>query len=84
MSPIANTSGCPGSEQSGCTAIRPARSHSAPVASASILASGDACTPAAQTLVRAATRWTSSPCPFTSTPWRSTLVTMLPVWISTP
>ena len=31
MSPIANTSGWPGSEQSGCTATRPARSQSAPV-----------------------------------------------------
>ena len=78
MSPIANTSGCPGSEQSGSTAMRPARSHSAPVASASILASGDACTPAAQILVRAATCSTSPSCPLTSTPWRSTSVTMLP------
>src|SRR3954467_11734493 len=47
MSPTANTSGCPGNEQSGCTAMRPARSHSAPDASASIRASGAAATPAA-------------------------------------
>ena len=54
MSPTANTSGCPGSEQSGSTLIRPARSHSAPDASASIRASGDAATPAAQIFVLAA------------------------------
>ena len=40
MSPIANTSGCPGSVQSGLTAMRPARSVSAPVFSASCVASG--------------------------------------------
>ena len=45
MSPIANTSGCPGRLQSGLTETRPARSVSAPVFSASILASGEACTP---------------------------------------
>ena len=56
MSPIANTSGCPGSVQSGRTATRAARSVCAPVASASIFASGEACTPAAQILVRAAIR----------------------------
>ena len=51
MSPTAKTSGWPGSEQSGCTLIRPARSHSAPEASASIFASGEADTPAAQIFV---------------------------------
>ena len=56
MSPIAKTSGWPGRLQSGRTATRPARSVSAPVASASILASGEACTPAAQIFVRAGMR----------------------------
>ena len=51
MSPIAKTSGWPGRVQSGPTGIRPARSHSTPHWSASSLASGDAWTPAAQTLV---------------------------------
>ena len=84
MSPIANTSGCPGSVQSGCTSIRPARSHSAPAASASVRASGDAATPAAQILVLAGKRWTVPSGPLTSTPVASTPVTIDSVWISTP
>ena len=59
MSPSANTSGCPASEQSGCTGMRPARSTSRPAFCASSFASGDACTPAAQIRVRV--RITSSP-----------------------
>ena len=51
MSPMAKTSGCPGRLRSGSTAILPARSVSAPVASASRPASGDAWTPAAQMTV---------------------------------
>ena len=51
MSPTAKTSGCPGRLRSGSTAIRPARSVSAPVASASMPASGEAWTPAAQMTV---------------------------------
>ncbi len=51
MSPTANTSGWPGRVRSSATAIRPARSVSAPVASASRPASGDAWTPAAQMTV---------------------------------
>ena len=54
MSPMANTSGWPGIVQSGSTLMRPARSLSAPDASASIPASGEAATPAAQIFVLAA------------------------------
>ena len=56
MSPTAKTSGWPGIVRSGSTEMRPARSTSAPVASASALASGEACTPAAHSTVRAAMR----------------------------
>jgi hypothetical protein len=52
MSPIANTSGCPGSVQSGRTATLPVLSVSAPVCCASMPASGEAWTPAAQMRVR--------------------------------
>ena len=48
MSPTTNTSGCPGREQSGSTAMRPARSSSAPVALASSVGQGrrlDTCSP---------------------------------------
>jgi hypothetical protein len=48
--------------QSGSTMIRPARSVCAPVAVVSVLANGDACTPAAHTLVLASMR--SSPSAF--------------------
>ena len=50
---MANTSGWPGRVQSGSTGTRPARSVSTPAARASIPASGEACTPAAQIRVRA-------------------------------
>src|SRR5450432_2839671 len=50
MSPTAKTSGWPGRLQSGRTATRPARSVPAPVAPASIMASGEARTPAARIL----------------------------------
>ena len=56
MSPTTNTSGCPGRVRSGSTAMWPLRSTSAPVADASCAASGDACTPAAQTTVCASMR----------------------------
>src|SRR5215213_4989508 len=46
MSPTAKTSGWPGIVRSGSTEMRPARSTSAPVASARALASGDALGPA--------------------------------------
>ena len=84
MSPTAKTSGWPGSVQSGSTSIRPARSQLAPDPSASRAASGDACTPAAQTFVRDGMRRTVPSGPFTSTPKASTPVTMLRHWISTP
>ena len=51
MSPIAKTSGWPGSVMSGLTLIRPARSTSRPACSASFAASGEAATPAAQITV---------------------------------
>ncbi len=59
MSPIANTSGWPGTVQSGFTVMRPARSVSTPDRSASIFASGEACTPAAQ--IRVLVRIVSTP-----------------------
>ena len=48
MSPSANTSGCPGRVRSGSTVSRPARSSSRPAALASVAASSEAVTPAAQ------------------------------------
>ena len=56
MSPSASTSGCPGSVRSGSTVTRPARSVSAPAASARRPATLAAATPAAHTTVRAPTR----------------------------
>ena len=53
MSPIANTSGCPGTVRSGSTSSLPAPSTPPSEASASKRASGDACTPAAQTITQA-------------------------------
>ena len=78
MSPTANTSGWPGSVRSGSVAMRPARSTSAPLCSASIAASGEACTPAAQTTVRAAMRSVPS-LVVTSTPFASMPVTRAPI-----
>ncbi len=59
MSPSASTSGCPASVRSGRTGIRPARSTSRPASAASFPARPEALTPAAQTVVRASTRWTA-------------------------
>ena len=84
MSPTANTSGCPGRVRSGSTLIRPARSTSAPQASASVPANGDACTPAAQMTVRAAMRSVVPSFRLTSTPRASTPVTRAPRRSSTP
>jgi len=56
ISPTTNTSGCPGSEQSGATCTRPARSTVACARSASSRPRDEACTPAAQMLVRASMR----------------------------
>ena len=56
MSPRASTSGWPGRVRSRSTVTRPARSSSAPQASASFVARLDAVTPAAQITVRAGTR----------------------------
>ena len=75
MSPTANTSGWPGSVRSGSTAMRPARSSSAPLASASLAASGDACTPAAQIVVWASIRDVLPSASVTSTPAASTPTT---------
>ena len=84
MSPTANTSGCPGRVRSGSTLIRPARSTSAPLASASAPANGEACTPAAQITVRAAMRSVVPSFMLTSTPSASTPVTRAPKRNSTP
>jgi hypothetical protein len=56
MSPSASTSGWPGTERSPSTARRPARSTSIPACWASMPASGEAVTPAAQMMVRVAMR----------------------------
>ncbi len=82
-SPTTNSSGYPGSEQSGSTATRPARSTSAPARSASIRPSGEACTPAAQIFVRASMRPGPSPVA-TSRPASSTPTTRVPRRTSTP
>ena len=84
MSPTANTSGCPGSERSGSTAMRPARSTSAPLAAASLAARGDAWTPAAQMAVRASIRDVAPPASATSTPRASTPTTRAFIFSSTP
>ena len=83
MSPTAKTSGRPGSVRSGSVAIRPARSVSAPDASASMAARGDACTPAAQMTMCAAIRSVPS-LVCTSTPCTSMPVTREPIRSSTP
>ena len=83
MSPMANTSGCFGRVQSGRVSIRPARSQTAPDASASRRASGEACTPAAQITVRAAIR-SGPPGPSRATASASTAVTLTPMRSSTP
>ena len=84
MSPIAKTSGWPGSVQSSFTTMRPARSHVAPPASASSRASGDACTPAAQIFVRHTIRSVAPSASRTSTPNGSTSVTIDLLRIVTP
>ena len=84
MSPTAKTSGCPGRLRSGSTAILPARSVSAPVASASRPASGEAWTPAAQMAVPHSTRPFSPSAPSMSTPNGSTPTTRRPMRNSTP
>ena len=84
MSPTTKTSGCPGSVRSGLTRTRPARSMPAPDWSASILPSGLAWTPAAQTLqTESIRRWVPSESS-TSMPVASTLTTLEPSWTSTP
>ena len=83
MSPTTNTSGWPGSVQSGSTSTCPALSVLAPVASARAAASGEAWTPAAQTFARHAIR--SSPSgPWTTMPSASTSVTRVRIRSSTP
>ena len=84
MSPTAKTSGWSGSVQSSSTAILPARSHVAPLASASRPAKGEACTPAAQILVRQTIRSVEPSAVRTSTPNGSTPVTIVLVRIATP
>ena len=83
MSPMANTSGCPGSVQSGFSTTRPAGSVSAPALPASCFASGEACTPAAQIRVRVG--MTSSPSLLFTVTLRSSMPTArVPSLISTP
>ena len=75
--------GASGSVQSGRVSIRPARSQTAPDASASRRASGEACTPAAQITVRASIR-SGPPGPSNVTDSASTAVTLTPIRSSTP
>ena len=84
MSPIANTSGWPGTVQSSPHQIRPARSQVAPLASREQAGQGRGLHPAAQILVRAEIRSVEPSSVRTSTPSASTPVTMVPVWIVTP
>ena len=64
--------------------MRPARSTSAPLAAASVAASGDAWTPAAQTVVRASIRDVLPSDSTTSTPSASTPTTRAFIRSSTP
>ena len=84
MSPTTKTSGCPGTVRSGSTCTRPARSRPAPDCSAICRPSGLACTPAAQTLVRASMRLEPPSGPLTVMPVASTSVTIVPRRTSTP
>ena len=84
MSPIANTSGCPGRVRSASTVTRPARSRSAPVSSASLPARPDAVTPAAQTTARLAMRSAPPSRPSSVTPAASIPITVRPVRTVTP
>ena len=84
MSPTAKTSGCPGRLRSGSTAILPARSVSAPVASASRPAKGEAWTPAAQMTVPHSKRPVAPSALSVSTPNGSTPTTRRPMRSSTP
>ena len=79
MSPIANTSGRPGSVRSSSTAIRPA-----PSTSPSIAASGEACTPAAHRTVRAGARTSAPDAERMSTPSSSISTTRARCQTSTP
>ena len=84
MSPTTNTSGKPGSEQSGSTGTRPARSTATPAWSARCLPRVEAATPAAHTIVRASVRVLSPSAPCTSMPFASTSTTAASSRISTP
>ena len=84
MSPRASTSGCPGSERSGSTTRRPARSASTPARSASRPASGEAFTPAAQMTVRVGMRSVVSSARWTVTLLSSTATTDSPSRPVTP
>ena len=84
MSPATEISGWPGMVRSGCTMIRPARSCWAPVAVAIAVASGGASTPAVHSTVPASCRVTPPSGPRTSSPVRSTLVTIECMCCSTP
>ncbi len=83
-SPVTMISGCPGMVRSGETMIRPARSWVAPAADAIAAATGGASTPAVHSTVPASCLVTAPSGPRTSTPDRSTLVTMECMYCSTP
>ena len=71
-------------DRSGPTRIRPVRSRLAPVAAATAAHTGAASTPAVHSTVPAVCRVTAPSAPRTSTPSRSTLVTMECMCCSTP
>ena len=81
---MTNTFGWPGTDRSGSTLTRPARSISTSVCSARSRPSGLACTPADHTLVCDSMRRIVPSESLTVMPLRSTSVTMAPSWISTP
>jgi hypothetical protein len=83
-SPTTNTSGCAGSVQSGSTATRPDRSTAAPLFAARRAPTGEALTPAAQTLVRSSILRGDPSGPTTFRPYSSTPVTLVASCVSTP
>ncbi len=83
-SPTTLISGWPGRLRSGSTFTRPARSHSAPVAAASMRPSGEAATPAAHTMHLLAMRRAVPSGPLISRPSPSMRVTIASTCTFTP
>ena len=84
MSPVTRMSGWPGRDRSGPHSRRPARSCSAPVALATIAASGGAATPAVHKMLPASNLVALPSWSVTSRPRKSMWVTSEPMCNSTP